>query len=511
MEKAGVATTITAFTVDGVNNLSSIAKPALAANGLITAALTGANLTVPVTRFFHVEGADAGGSKWTADLSVPFVGLAGPSLRPSMTLTAAPSQLQQDPTADASCRWRTQLVLQERTGFSVVLSSLSVSGAPAVSNLAQLFGTNRLAAFGTLRGSYCFPEATPGGVKTLLISGADDLAASVTAVASVILTPASGGPATFSVSSSSVSLSGDAGSAGLDLTFTEGSPAWTVTIVNQGSWLTLGASSGSGSGTLTLKANAVGLSRGAYAATVLISAPGALPQAISVPVFLTVDVSPQMAITGVSNAASFAQSFAPGMLMAVFGSSLAPDLISAAIQPLPYSLQGVSATINGISAPLWFVGPAQLNIQIPYETTAGPAILAINNNGQIASWVFPISVTAPGIFADANQNLVPFTSGAAGQTVVAYVTGDGDVTPSLATGTSPSSATPLSRLPASRQSVSVTVNNLPARIFFNGIVPGLIGVTQVNFAIPDSLAPGTYPVVVTAGGVASAPVNFTVK
>jgi uncharacterized protein (TIGR03437 family) len=122
-----------------------------------------------------------------------------------------------------------------------------------------------------------------------------------------------------------------------------------------------------------------------------------------------------------------------------------------------------------------------------------------------------VSVTAPGIFADANQNLVPFTSGAAGQIVVAYVTGDGDVTPSLATGTSPVATTPLLRLPSSRESVSVTVNSLPAKIVFNGIVPGLIGVTQINFAIPESLASGTYPVVVTAGGVASAPVSFTVK
>jgi uncharacterized protein (TIGR03437 family) len=402
------------------------------------------------------------------------------------------------------------LVLQERTGFSVALSSLSASGA-LVSNLAQLFGTNRLAAFGILRASYCFPETTPAGLKTFLVSGIDDLAGSVTAAASVTLGAAPGGPAAFSVSSPSVSLSGDGDSAGLDLTFSQGLPAWTATIVNQSSWLTLGASSGSGTGTLSLKGSAAGLSRGSYAATVVISAPGALPQAISVPVFLTVGASPEIAITGVGNAASFVQSFAPGMLMAVFGNNLSPALSAAAIQPLPYSLQGVSATVNGISAPLWFVSAAQLNIQIPYETTGGPAILAVNNNGQIASWVFSVSVTAPGIFADANQNLVPFTSGAAGQTVVAYVTGDGDVNPSLATGTSPAATTPLSRLPSSRQSVSVTVNNLAAKIVFNGIVPGLIGVTQINFTVPESLAPGTYPVVVTAGGVASAPVNFTVK
>ncbi len=204
-EKAGVATSVTVFTIDGVSNLSNIVNPALAANGVITVNRAGTNLTVPTNRAFHVEGADADGRKWTANLSVPFVGPAEPSLLPSMTLTAAPAVLQQDPAADASCRWRAQLLLQERTGFSIALSSLSVSGSP-VSNLARLFGTSRLAAYGTLRASYCFPETTSAGLKTFLLSGLDERSGSVSVVASVTLAATAGGPTAFSVSSPSVSL-----------------------------------------------------------------------------------------------------------------------------------------------------------------------------------------------------------------------------------------------------------------------------------------------------------------
>ena len=512
-EKAGTATTITTFTVDGVNNLTSIGNPALAANGVFSLSLTGRNLTLPLTRNFHFEGADADGRAWAADLAVPFVGQIGTSLAPSISLTALPASIQQNPQAPADCRWQAQLLLQERSGFSIPLSSFSVSGTPATP-LSQLFGTNRLAAYGTLRGTYCFAESITAGSKTFSLLGSDERGGLVTAAAVVTLASAAATPATFTASANSLSLTSDGSARAtgtLDLTFTGASPAWTATIVGAPSWLSLGAASGTGNDKLTVRASPNGLSRGAYAANIVVQAAGAVPQAITIPVFFTTGASPLVSITGVANAASFAPSFAPGMLLAVFGSNLAPAVSSAAIQPLPYSLQGVTAAVNGISAPLWFVSPGQLNIQIPYEITSGPAILAVNNNGQIASWVLPMGIAAPGIFADASRNLVPFASGAAGQTVVAFVTGDGDVTPSLPTGTSPASGTALSRLPSSRQSVSVTVNGQPAKIAFNGIVPGLIGVTQINFTIPDGLAPADYPVVVTVGGVPSAPVNFTVR
>jgi uncharacterized protein (TIGR03437 family) len=57
----------------------------------------------------------------------------------------------------------------------------------------------------------------------------------------------------------------------------------------------------------------------------------------------------------------------------------------------------------------------------------------------------------------------------------------------------------------------MTIGGKPAKIVFTGIVTGLIGITQVNFTIPPDLAPGLQPVVVTVGGVSSAPVNLNVN
>ena len=84
------------------------------------------------------------------------------------------------------------------------------------------------------------------------------------------------------------------------------------------------------------------------------------------------------------------------------------------------------------------------------------------------------------------------------------------MTPTLATGASPPGYLPLSELPASRQPLTLTVGGEQATIVFDGIVSGLIGVTQVNFKISLDAQTGVQPVVVTVGGVSSAPVNLTV-
>jgi uncharacterized protein (TIGR03437 family) len=170
---------------------------------------------------------------------------------------------------------------------------------------------------------------------------------------------------------------------------------------------------------------------------------------------------------------------------------------------LPLSLSGVSATVNGITAPLYFISTGQLNVQVPYETGAGPAVLAVDNNGQVAAFPFQVSIAAPGIFTAQDGTLVPNAAGKAGDTLLAFITGDGDLTPTLATGATPAPNTALTRLPKSRQPVTMTIGGVPAVIVFNGVPNGLAGVTQINFTIPPGVPTGAQDVVVTVGGASS--------
>jgi uncharacterized protein (TIGR03437 family) len=265
---------------------------------------------------------------------------------------------------------------------------------------------------------------------------------------------------------------------------------------------------------VTLKASNSGLSPGVYNATVLIQAANAVPQFIEVPVVFLVGATTGTTISGLTNGASFQQVYAPGMIMSVFGSQLASSTQIVSSLPLPLAAGGASATVNGVAAPFYYASPSQLNIQVPYETGNGPAVLGVNNNGQVASYVFQVAPSAPGIFTAGPSNpnaLVPYSSGKRGDTLLIFITGEGQVSPPLPTGTTPFIATPVSLLPQPTLPVTVTVGSVPAQIAFAGIPWGLAGATQINFVIPPTAPLGAQPVVVTVGGIASPAATITVN
>ena len=509
-EKNGVATTLTNFTIDSVGQpLRSFQSAVIPANGTISASLTGHNLTPPVDRDFHFDGVDPNGTKWSADITVPF--LASPSLSPSVELVATPATVQQNPAAPASCQWSHQLTIQEQNGFAVEVLGLFTNITDFSGNIQQLFGTTRLAPLGMLQATICRGDITgPTTDKYTLIGFAEDFEEITQTVTVRFAGPATVPPA-FTASPTTVNFSVPDTSAPpnapVNLTFTGGSPNWTVKVLPDNrttAWLQVSPLSGSGSGQLQLAASA-GLSKGVYRALVAITPDTGNPQSITVPVVFVVGASPAISATQYANAASYANAYAPGMAMAVFGANLAPSPLADSYLPMLLNMEGVSVTVNGVSAPFYYVSPTQLNIQIPYETTLGDAVVGINNNGQVTSFTIPISVAAPGIYAalDGSGMLVPESSGQQGKVVIAYITGEGNLSPSAPTG-APGFFSPPG-LP-----VSVTVAGLTAGIGFVGAAWWAAGTTEIDFTVPPDAPLGPQPVVVTVGGVASAPVTLNV-
>jgi uncharacterized protein (TIGR03437 family) len=220
--------------------------------------------------------------------------------------------------------------------------------------------------------------------------------------------------------------------------------------------------------------------------------------------------SPAPAIAAVSNGASFKATYAPGMILSVFGTNLASATESASSVPLPDSLASTSVTINGIAAPFYYASATQLNIQVPYEVPVGTtAVLSIDSNGKTTTQAFTVAAAAPGIFTN-DGILVPSSSAARGGVVSLYITGAGALSPVVATGSAPSSSTPLSDLPAPTQNTVVTIGGVQAQIEFIGDTAGLVGVVQINVQVPSTLSTGTQQVVVTIGGVSSAPAQLQV-
>jgi len=219
----------------------------------------------------------------------------------------------------------------------------------------------------------------------------------------------------------------------------------------------------------------------------------------------------RMSVSDLSNAASAQRSFAPGQIVSVYGTGMGSLVQSAGTIPLPTFLGSFSAFVNGVSAPIYYVSPTQVNLQIPYETAQGTATLLLSNPYEEVTYRFRVTDTAPGIFTTSDGYVNPFRGAQRGETVTLFVTGEGSVTPTLATGSTPSSRTPLAQLPKPRQNATVTIGNVPATIQFIGIPSGLVGVTQINFTVPDDAPFGAQPIVVTVGVNSSAPANFTVR
>lgn len=520
-EENGAGTTITGWTINGVDNFFRFATDfgsnTLPALGTLSAAFsTAAGLSIGATRLYVFTGVDADGRKWTQQYTLTLIAPLGV---PGIVLSSAPATVRQNPAADTSCQWSQQLLLQEKTGLEVQLTRLLAGGVDWTGRMQQLFGTTRLAALGSLQAQVCWAGSSPPAPSVdFEVDGVDQTGDPVTATVTASFAGPASNPGTFSVSKNALALTipgaGFATDSTLTLNLTGTSPSVTVFPSNQSTaWLTHASitTATPGSTTVLVEASSAVLASGVYNATLVFQATNSIPQVIEVPVVFTVGAtSAAMSIGGVTNGASFQQATAPGMILSVFGTGLAPSTQVASSLPLPQTMAGVSATINGIPAPLYYVSSGQLNIQIPYQVGAGAAVLGVNNNGQLASSIFTVSPTAPGVFADASRALVPTSSGRRGDILILFLTGEGEVTPPLATGTSPFFATPLGLLPQPGLPLGVTVGGVAATVVFAGIPPGLAGVTQVNFVIPNGVLPGIQPLVVTVGGVPSAAANLTV-
>ena len=512
-EKAGVATKLTGFTINGVaQNLSYWSSTKISANGTVSATLEASGITPPLSRDYHFTGADADGTTWARDLTVNFLGPAGPPFVPALTLATAPA-VTQNPAGGPTCQWSQQLTVQETSGFLFLLTGLSAGGTNLANSIQGLFGTTRLAPYGTLDGTICWTTGSGPGTVAYQLTAESEIGTMVTVKSTSMLENTVAKPAAMSVSPAVVEMlaanSSESGSAVVNLNFSA-TANWTAAIAptRAASWLKISPLSGEGSAQLNVLASAGSLSNGVYDATVLIQSPGSNPQESAVRVVFSVGSSTALNIDSVTNAASGAPVLAPGAMAIVRGSNLSSTSQGTGKLPLALSLGGVSATVNGVTAPLYSTAPDMLTIQIPYETGIGTAVLGINNNGLLTSYLFPVDVAAPAFFTTPDGFLTPDGSAQPGQAVTAYVTGEGDVTPFLATGASPPSGTSTKSFPQPILEYIISVGGMIAPISFIGVPPGLVGVTQINFTIPANVPPGVQTVVMgipTTGAIGSPP------
>jgi uncharacterized protein (TIGR03437 family) len=212
--------------------------------------------------------------------------------------------------------------------------------------------------------------------------------------------------------------------------------------------------------------------------------------------------------TGVVSNASRAPTpnpLAPGSIVELYGSNLAPRVGQPSALPLPATLEGVSVTVNGQAAPLFYVSPGQINIQVPFEVSGSRATVQVNNGGTVSNEVpIPLSPSSPGVYSYAdgqspNRAIILHSDGVTlvtpqnpartGEIVVIYATGLGALNPAVPSGAG-NPASPLAR--ATDPLIQVLFGGAVAtNVTFVGGAPFFAGLNQINVAIPGDSPRGT--------------------
>lgn len=231
-----------------------------------------------------------------------------------------------------------------------------------------------------------------------------------------------------------------------------------------------------------------------------------------IPAFLT---------SGVVNGASFETGpLSPGGIFSIFGEDLAPADGFGFFEPLSGGLiellRGVTVLVGDRPAPLFYVGPGQINAQAPANLLPGSfaSVRVLREEITSASRLLPVAAAAPGVFVHPQSNRIVALNedgsmnsvanpAERGSALTLYLTGAGPFIPSLAAGHPAPLSPPFSQVAAG---VEATVDNLPATVEFAGAAPGFVGLVQLNIRIPAASPVGDAVTLrIQAGGAASQP------
>jgi uncharacterized protein (TIGR03437 family) len=230
---------------------------------------------------------------------------------------------------------------------------------------------------------------------------------------------------------------------------------------------------------------------------------------------------PTISANGVVNGASFQPGIVANSWVTIQGSGLATktddwshSIVNGA---LPTSLDGVSVSMGGTAAYIYYISPGQLNVlapdvlagpitvkvttaagtSAPFATTAsayGPAFFGWPGNQVVATQTDYSYAVKPGTFAGATTN-----SAKPGDVIVLWATGFGPTNPTPPPGL----AVAGDKAYSTSSPPGITIDNVTATVYGAALAPGSVGLYQIAIQVPSSLADGDWPIQALIGGVSS--------
>jgi uncharacterized protein (TIGR03437 family) len=246
-------------------------------------------------------------------------------------------------------------------------------------------------------------------------------------------------------------------------------------------------------------------------------------------------------ITSIDSASAYGgySYFASGTWLEIKGTNLADPSdprLTAATNPgqwtsadfnganAPTNLDGVSVSINGKAAYVWYLSPTQINVQAPEDSATGNVGITVTNCKATSSQtMFTRQALAPGFLSPSNyasgghQYMVAtFNSDGAyvldtslggsfglnsrpakpGDLIIAYGIGFGDVTPSILPGVVVQQSNALVN------PITVSFGSTPATLVYSGLAGNFVGLYEFYITVPSTLANGDYQINVKQSGVA---------
>jgi uncharacterized protein (TIGR03437 family) len=249
--------------------------------------------------------------------------------------------------------------------------------------------------------------------------------------------------------------------------------------------------------------------------------PGGIPSPHGYSEAFVVKLSPPgpPVITSVVNGASFQPGIEAGSWVTIKGANLANTFPGRNWRDdevvngnLPTSLDGVSVTIDGKPAFVYYISPTQINVQAPSDGATGAVSVVVTNNGSAsAPATAQLQAAAPAFFLFPGTNyaiasrlpdyaLVGPTAisgtiaAKAGDLVVLWGTGFGATNPPAPAGVAVSGS------PAVATTPTVTVGRVAVPVISAGLSVGTAGLYQVTIQLPATVPTGVVAIQASVGG-----------